>query len=243
MRYALYYAPLQDTTLARLGARWLGRDAYTGEASAQPAIAGMDARTFAALTAEPRRYGFHATLKPPFRLADGVGAKDLLDAVEAFASKAAPLCLDRIAVSRIGRFVALTPVRPDAALGRLAASVVEAFDAFRAAPFPEETARRQQSGLSPAQETLLARWGYPYVMDEFRFHMTLTGAAEPALLERIEPAANAFFEEVLDRPLLLDSIAVFVQPAPEAPLVVAAQWPLAGSSVAETMGAGVSAPA
>src|SRR5438445_432365 len=31
------------------------------------------------------------------------------------------------------------------------------------------------TGLSARQAELLARWGYPYVHDEFRFHMTLTG--------------------------------------------------------------------
>ena len=111
------------------------------------------------------------------------------------------MLLDRIVVSRIGRFLALTPSRPESLLDRFAATVVEAFDAFRAPPSPEETERRKHSGLSPAQEALLARWGYPYVMEEFRFHMTLTGAADPALLDCIEPAANAFFKEVVDRPL------------------------------------------
>jgi hypothetical protein len=80
-------------------------------------------------------------------------------------------------------------------------------------------------------------------MDEFRFHMTLTGAAEPALLDCIEPAAKTFFNEVVDRPLLLDSICVFMPPAPDAPFVIEAQWPLAGSSIAENTGAAISAPA
>ena len=243
MRYALYFAPTPDTALARLGARWLGRDARAGEALEQPAIAGIDARTFAAMTAEPRRYGFHATLKPPFRLADGFTEKNLLGAVEAFVAEAVPVLLDRIVVSRIGRFLALTSSRPETSLDCLAATVVEAFDAFRARPSPEETERRKHSGLSPAHEALLARWGYPYVMDEFRFHMTLTGAADPALLDCIEPAANAFFKAIVDRPLLLDSISLFVQPAPDAPFRIEAQWPMAGSSTAETTGAAVSAPA
>lgn len=243
MRYALYFAPSHDTALARLGAQWLGRDAHTGEAIEQPAIVGVDAATFAGLTAEPRRYGFHATLKPPFRLADGVGAKDLLRAVETFAATTAPALLDRIVVSRIGRFIALTPSRPDSLMIELAATVVEAFDAFRALAPPEETERRKVNGLSAAQEALLARWGYPYVMQEFRFHMTLTGAAEPAVLDCIEPAANSFFKDVVDRPLLVDSISLFVQPAPDLPFRIEAQWPLAGSGPVENAGAAVSAPA
>jgi putative phosphonate metabolism protein len=228
MRYALYFAPQPETGLAKLGARWLGRDARTGEKLRQPPIAGVDRESFEALTAEPRRYGFHATMKAPFRLAEGFGERDLLAAVDSFAETAAPVMLDRIAISRIGRFLALTPVRPQACLGRFATSVVKTFDAFRAPLSPVELERRRRSRLTPAQDELLALWGYPYVMDEFRFHLTLTDAGDPAVLDLIEPAARVFFADPLENPLAIEAIALLVEPAPGEPFRLVADRPLKG---------------
>ena len=65
-RVAVYYAPLPDDPLFAASATWLGRDPESGAPAPQPDIAGI-----AEVTAEPRLYGFHATLKPPMRLPDG----------------------------------------------------------------------------------------------------------------------------------------------------------------------------
>jgi putative phosphonate metabolism protein len=228
MRYALYFAPKRDTILAWLGAHWLGRDAYTGEALRQPVIPEFDADLFAATTADPARYGFHATLKPPFRLAEGTTEERLLTAIEAFVGAAAPVHLDRIVVKRIGRFLALALAQPGPKLDSFAAAVVEVFDLFRSPPSKDEIERRSRSKLSAAQEAYLARWGYPYVMKEFRFHMTLTGSCDEAVLDRLEPEANVFFAEIMETPVLLDALTLFVEPAPGAPFRIAAQWTLTG---------------
>ena len=45
------------------------------------------------------------------------------------------------------------------------------------------TTQHGKSGLTDRQEALLTQWGYPYVMEEFRFHITLTGALDPAHLD------------------------------------------------------------
>ena len=50
---------------------------------------------------------------------------------------------------------------------------------FARPPGAAELERRRKAGLSAAQEKMLLRWGYPYVLDEFRFHLTLTGRLQP----------------------------------------------------------------
>ena len=152
-RYAVYWLP--DGSLGRAGADWLGWDARAGRGAGREA---------------PARYGFHATIVPPFRPADN--AEGLADAARALAARLAPAPLGRLSVRRLDGFLALVPeVDPTA----LAAAVVEGLDGFRAPPREDELTRRRAAGLTAAQDALLARWGHPYVMDEFRMHLTLTG--------------------------------------------------------------------
>lgn len=183
-RYAVYYTP--TGSLAAFGASWLGWDAAQGRAVPQPVIAGVD---LAAVTATPRRYGFHATMKAPFRLAEGQRASALEAALEAFCAAQAPVVLQGgLRHARLGTFQALIPAAESAALRALEARLVPALDPFRAALTEAEITRRDPSRLTPRQRAQLARWGYPYVMEEFRFHMTLTGALDPATADRVAAA-------------------------------------------------------
>lgn len=197
-RYAIYYLP-PEGPFAQFGAQWLGWDVATATPCPQ-----TDAQ--AALTRVPRKYGFHATLKPPFFLADGKDAGGLAKAVEALAKDQASVRLDGLALSQIGRFLALTSVGDTGPLNALAARIVQELDLFRAPPSDAELARRRAGGLSAAQETNLQRWGYPYVMDEFRFHMTLSGKidipdqAKEMILPRLEGIPLA--------PYTIDTIAL-----------------------------------
>lgn len=168
-RFAIYHIPRGDA-LADFGAAWLGWDVVRGKAVTHIPVPGLEE-----VTRSPRKYGFHATLKPPFRLARGMDADDLARAVSDFAATCAPASCDGLVLSRIGGFLALTPVRQTDGIARVADACVSELDRFRAAPDDAELARRRGAGLSPRQEQFLARWGYPYVMEEFRFHMTLTG--------------------------------------------------------------------
>lgn len=213
-RYAVYYAPPAGSALARLGAAWLGRDAETGvetgvETGAEPARPAAGGPALADLTAAPRRYGLHATLKPPMRLAEGRGLDDLLAAARALAAGLAPVELGRLRLGMLDGFLALVPAPQTAALERLAAEVVAGLDHLRAPPGDGELARRRAAGLSPRQEALLARWGYPYVMEEFRFHITLTGPLAPELAETVRAAAADHFASALDEPQRLADLAVF----------------------------------
>ena len=191
-RYAIYYSPPQGA-LATFGSAWLGWDLDSGKAVAHPELAGLDTPV-AQITETPRKYGFHATLKPPFRLAKDHSFEGLMEACEKICATLKPVTLDGLHLSQIGRFLALTPVGDETELAALSASVVRAFDPFRGPQTDAELARRRAANLSPAQEENLLRWGYPYVMDAFHFHMTLTGKmpkSEIAHLREILTAAVA----------------------------------------------------
>jgi len=211
-RYALYYAPEPGTALARLGAEWLGRDAAGGTmAQVAPPLPGC--RPIAALTQSPRRYGLHGTLKPPFRLAGGYRADDLIETAATWAASRAPVDLGPMIVGTLGPFLALVPERQPQALVDLAADLVRDLDRFRAPPSEAELARRRQPGLSPRQEALLADWGYPYVMDELRFHVTLTDRLEPHEVDPVRSAVQAHLAPVLGQSVTMTELAVFGEDA------------------------------
>lgn len=174
-RLALYYAP-PPGALASFGAAWLGWDLAAGAEVPHPEIPRLP-RPVSALTETPRKYGFHGTLKPPFRTETRLA--EVEEAVAALAAAEPAFAAPPLRLSRLGGFLALTLAAECPPLARLAFRAVEALDGFRLPPPEAELARRRGAGLSPAQEGMLARWGYPYVGAEFRFHMTLTCALPP----------------------------------------------------------------
>lgn len=204
-RYAIYFTPQPGGPLAEFGARWLGWDCAEGAPRAQPDMTGLDME---GITRRPRKYGFHATLKPPFHLAAGLREEALIDALQEFCERRPALTLAGLHLSRIGSFLALVPTEADARIGALAADVVQSFDAFRAPHTPDELARRQNHRLSPRQRENLERWGYPYVMEDFRFHMTLTGALGEATRMAAEAALEGCLAEISLAPVEIDALTL-----------------------------------
>ncbi len=214
-RYAIFFAPPAGAPLARLGNAWLGRDADSGEALDPPRLEGLAPAEQAALTRTPRRYGFHATLKPPFRLAPGASLDDLRQSLRALATRTAGVTLPTLQVTHYKGFIALMPRHPSAELDRLAAHCVRDLDRLRAQPSDAEMERRRRAGLTDRQETNLRRWGYPYVMDSFRFHMTLSGPVGAAQAERLVPELAAYFGPETAREQRLDALSLFAQTGPD----------------------------
>jgi putative phosphonate metabolism protein len=210
-RYALYFAPEAGSTLAHLGADWLGRDAAGGPVAPVPDLPG--ARPMAELAASARRYGLHGTLKPPFRLAEGRSADDLIETAAAWAAARAPVDLGTLVLADWDGFLALVPARQTEGLERFAADLVRDLDRFRAPPTPAELARRRAAGLSARQEALLEQWGYPHVMEEFRFHITLTDRLSGPERAILRTAAEAHFAPVLGRAAMMTELAVFAEDA------------------------------
>ncbi|MEL7278861.1 MAG: DUF1045 domain-containing protein [Pseudomonadota bacterium] len=206
-RYAVYYTP-PPGALADFGAAWLGWDLETGQSVAHPDIEGLP-HPIDDITSVPRKYGFHATLKPPFRLAPGRSEADLTEAVRILGSRTLhPVTGLRLKLSVLGRFLALTAEGNTAQLGGLAAMCVETLDVFRAPPTEAELAKRRAGGLSHSQETMLLKWGYPHVMDQFKFHMTLTGKLPKSALPDTQAALAKALASRLSEPFTLDQICV-----------------------------------
>ncbi|MFY9210704.1 MAG: DUF1045 domain-containing protein [Aestuariivita sp.] len=206
-RYAIYYVPDLSQAWAQACTAWLGWDVSTSSRVAHPELPGMLDRV-SALTAVPRRYGLHATIKPPFRLSAGKSPMALMRAAGDLAARLAPARADGLVLTRLGRFLALTAAGDNTALNTLASQTVRDLDGFRAQPTAQELERRRAGKLTPSQEQNLARWGYPHVMENFRFHITLTGKLPKDDLAITQAVLSAHLGPLLPAPLILNTLAL-----------------------------------
>jgi hypothetical protein len=180
--------------------------------TSDPKVAGILAAELARLLQAPNHYGFHATIKPPFRLKTGYTLNDVEKELAAFTKEMQPFYLPPLEIARIDNFFCLRPVSDSEAVHNLAADAVQRFDHFRRPAEEAELARRRSVGLSERQEHLLLQWGYPYVLDEFRFHLTLTGNIEnERLVEPLRCELSNRFDQVIQEPLSFDGLSLFVQ--------------------------------
>jgi putative phosphonate metabolism protein len=202
-RFAVYYTPPAGP-LAEFGASWLGWDVAQGaRVPRRLAVEGAEE-----ITATPRRYGFHATLKPPFRLAEGRSVAELEAALAALAAGTPAVRGARLRMERLGPFLALVPASDHAPFSWLCDAMVRELDAFRLPPSEAELTRRRAAGLTPAQDAHLLRWGYPYVFEEFRFHMTLSGKLDPATADRAEAALAPVLAETVPDPFEIAEVTL-----------------------------------
>lgn len=197
-RYAVYYAP-------RPGAF---ADRATGWLSGQEALPGLP-RPPAKITTDPRRYGFHGTIRAPFRAAEGVTGADIAARVADIAVRLAPVRCDGLMLENLSGFLALTPLGCEAAMLEFGAMVVEGTDALRAPLTEADIARRRPESLTSRQRALMGVWGYPFVMEEYRFHLTLTDRLPEAEVAVVQAALAAHFAPVLPRPFVIEDLCLF----------------------------------
>jgi len=234
-RYALYYAPRAEEGLAVAAGQWLGITPEGGRPRQRPAAPGFSSDRLAEITAEPRGYGFHGTLKAPIVLNDDATERDFVDAVGRFAAGQRAVVVPAIMLAEIGGFLALVPGERCAELQDLADRCVIEFDEFRRPADAAEVARRRGAGLSPRQDALLMRWGYPYVLEEWRFHLTLSGRiADAAERAAILVILRKRFGGFVDRPLQVRDLCVFRQAGPGRPFTVLARFRLGGGRLVKT---------
>jgi Protein of unknown function (DUF1045) len=223
-RYAIYFVPPPASRLYRYGSSVLGYDSYTGDNVSFPDAFGGGAVNWNELAATPQRYGFHATLKAPFFLAPSCTEQQLVNAVRSFAGLGHAGHSFVPALRELEDFIAVVPQEPEASLNALAASCTTLFDAYRAPLSPQERARRLASGLSQSQIQNLDCWGYPFVLAEFRFHMTLTGAVprrrKKAILQVLR---DGFHHMKVEGSIAIDRLTVVKQETPQAPFRVLAE--------------------
>ncbi|WP_331375528.1 DUF1045 domain-containing protein [Sinorhizobium chiapasense] len=226
-RYAIYYAPAREHPLSVAASGWLGRDAFgkfDAAGDVRPQADGL-------LTSEPRRYGFHATLKAPFRLREGTSVDDLEQAIRRFAASRSSCPIGPLRLDLLGGFFALVPASPIPALRNFAAQIVEEFDRFRAPMIASELQRRLQTPLDEIETVHLVRWGYPYVLDRFRFHMTLTGRV--AEEDRVQTRARLekVFRPYLPEDYRIDTLSLFVQENDGGNFIARSQFALKGEAL------------
>ncbi len=166
MRYAVYFCPAAGSALDTFGREWLATETVPGIAPAR----------MQALLADVRRYGWHATLSAPGALAAGIAYDELRQALVELAARFAafelPLRLDNLA-----GFLALRPAVDEAAVRTLAAQCVRRLNPLRA-PLERAELQRRSAGLDGVELALLRQYGYPFVLDRYRFHMTLAAPTD-----------------------------------------------------------------
>ncbi len=213
MRYAIYYLPDQESALWNFGSAVLGYDAIANLECAYLELPAASGLCLHDLTREPRPYGFHATLKAPFHLSDHVDERKLLSAVANFTNDEAPIDIGSLSVSRVGSFLALTPKASDV-LKDFAGRCVISVDGLRASMTTAEREKRLRTPLTERQMSLLDKWGYPFVFDEFQFHLTLTSPLPAPLLDEAQKAIEAAYR-MISSAVTITSVCVCVQPEGE----------------------------
>lgn len=230
-RYAVYEAPEVGSLWWEAGSRWLGRCAATGQEYPPQKVDGLSDAQFSELTAAPRRYGWHGTLRAPFVPAPSVALPDVLNALRVLASRRPAFEMPRLRVALLDDFLALVPdpAHPGKAkLDALAAACVTTLQPLAAPLSARDLARRREAGLTPEQDDLLVRWGYPYVLDQFRFHVSLTGSlrnVSPAHVRALKARAQKIFDALPVYPFA--RLSLFHEPLPGADFVVLEQVALA----------------
>jgi hypothetical protein len=220
MRHAIYYVPDPSSALHELCSSWLGRDVFSNETLPQP-----DDR-LTGFTMDACRYGFHGTLKPPFYMKENVSVDMFESALRNLANQHESFSIGPIELRMINGFLALVPVDENVELSHLAADCVQQLDNFRTPPGEAEMRKRRAAGLTVTQDALLQRWGYPYVLEEFRFHLTLTSRISAEDAEWIYPSAQIHFKSVLGRPLHIDALTHLVEPDDGEDFIVRTRLPL-----------------
>ena len=226
VRYAVYFAAAESSALWLAGCRWLGRDPRSGALLPQPEVDGWSAERISQITSSPRMYGFHATLKPPFQLAEGRTVGQLASAVRELAARLQDFIVPQLSVMLLDGFLALQPSGDNAKLNAVADACVVELDRFRRPPSAEELAHRRGARLNPRQEQLLVQFGYPYVLDQFRFHMTLTQRLSRADADLLNPWLRDYLAAALAVPLHCKDLCLFVQDGPGEAFLLLQRFPL-----------------
>jgi len=218
MRCAICFVPPPEDALTQAGAHWLRRDPYSGAKMCLP-VDGLVDEDHAFVTALPRRMGFHGAIKPVFELAVGRRIEELETALDQFCRRAAPVMVPRTEITLLDSGFGLGGMGPCADLDAMAADIVIGFDGFRM-PVTEEDLVRGAGRLDARQFYNLATWGHPDVLDRFRFRMPLTGPIDPIEREHVSNVLKRHFGTLLEQPLAIGQLALFIEPEPLAPFLV-----------------------
>ncbi len=227
-RYAVYFAPAPQSPWWLAGSQWLGRCAAEHAVSAMPAIKGISDEDLRQVTAAPRRYGWHATLKAPFALAPNTAVQQIAAALGSIAKSVRAFTMPPLEVTLLDDFLAIVPRPESEEANTVAARCVMELHPLTAALSESELQRRRHATLSSEQDAMLLRWGYPFVLDHYRLHFSLTGslkAMSPQQVKSLLMAAQDWFAPL--PPCRFESLALFVEPSLGADFVLQKHFGLA----------------
>ena len=205
-RYAIFYTPVG--LLADFGASWLGWDNATGRSVPQPTIHGLDIASF---TKAPRKYGLHATLKAPFVLGQDFDLKQLKQEMGNFSKQSAAFGIGKLELRHDRGFIALRPVNEVPQLQEFAAHIVKAFDKLRAPLSSDDITRRRKRRLTSRQNKQMLEWGYPYIFDDFNFHLALTGRLSSVQIRNVIAALSSDMNMGVSDTIRIDAITLMGQ--------------------------------
>lgn len=235
-RYAIYFTPEDKSDLAYFGACALGRmpdgsdlihreEMLRSDETLISNTVFIDKSLAIELRERPSHYGFHATLKAPFHLAENRYEEELLESVQAFSESQQLINLESLQPQKISGFMALTLENQPESLLSLAEQCVRRFEPFRAPLTDEDLQKRKPEDLDEQQRAYLFEFGYPYVLSEFRFHMTLTGPVNDNTHDEYIDWLTSLYYDIVREGRTLDRLAVFKQPDRSSPFVRLAEFP------------------
>lgn len=228
-RYAVFYSPQRLHSLSTFARGWFGFDPEKGLRVELRETLGLSWSLIESVTSEPARYSLHATLKAPFSLVTSRHLKSLRRATETLANSLSPITTGPLELTNLDGFLALCPTDHLQALSNLATRCVKELDMFRTPMSNEERERRiATTKLSPHQIGLLSEWGYPFVLDQFRFHITLTRRLTEMEQATLVPALKTRLERELRHPLTVDSICLYGDPGNDLPFLLIDRYALSG---------------
>ena len=232
IRYAIYLCPRPTDPLWQFGSALLGYDAATGEDVPAPVIHGLQHLDWRDCTKRARVYGFHATLKAPFRLATGHSSAGLVSALRDFAAHQRAFSLGELDISSFNRedgsgLIALVPVSVPPLLAALERQVVTGFDGFRAVLTDADIVGRNPDSLTVRQRHYLDLYGYPYVLEDFQLHMTLSDLV-PTVIEVANAVRASMIGQIGPQSFVVDALVLFEQPAPGERFRIVSRLPFGG---------------
>ena len=206
-RYAIYYAPPKESSLEEFGRYWFGWDPlnaklinnkhrinYLNRFGIKNLI-NIDKNVLI-----PKKYGFHGTLIPPFKLNKNYSTNTLFKKTEEIAKKFKKFKFYKFKLKKMNNFYAFVQNKKNNNINKLSNRLVRELFKFRSPLSKKEIDRRNPSKLSKLQLNILYKWGYPYIMSEFNFHMTLasevTGNKLYFELKKIEKNKEIILNEI-----------------------------------------------
>lgn len=214
-RYAIYWMPSSSSLLDEFARRWFGgADSFDLE----PDLAARAVMT-------PKRYGFHATVKAPFRPVPGISPQEMNAELERFCARRRRIVTSPLALERFQHYLALCPSGRRAELEWLASECVVHFDRFRA-PLNGEDHERRKGTLSSREAAHFKQFGYPYIFDLFYFHISLAGPLDSRELDNVSAALRPRLGTMASEDFILDELCLCGDPGNGRDFEVIGRFPL-----------------